>query len=44
MLMLAIPLLILFIVAEIVARLVDRARGRGNASTNQWNDDEASPI
>ena len=44
MLMLAVPLLILFIVAEIVARLVDRARGRGNASTNQWNDDEASPI
>ena len=44
MLMLAVPLLILFIVAEIVARLVDRARGRGNAGTNQWNDDEASPI
>jgi sec-independent protein translocase protein TatC len=44
MLMLAVPLLILFIVAEIVARLVDRARGRGNASTDQWNDDEASPI
>jgi sec-independent protein translocase protein TatC len=44
MLMLAIPLLILFIVAEIVARLVDRARGRGQNSTDQWNDDEVSPI
>ena len=29
MLMLAIPLQILFILAEIVARIVDRARGRG---------------
>jgi sec-independent protein translocase protein TatC len=44
MLMLAIPLQILFIVAEIVARLVDRARGRGADSTNQWGDDEVSPI
>ena len=44
MLMLAIPLQILFVVAEIVARLVDRARGRGNASTDQWGDDEVSPI
>jgi sec-independent protein translocase protein TatC len=43
MLMLAIPLLVLFIVAEIIARLVDRARGR-NAATNQVSDDEASPI
>ncbi len=44
MLMLAIPLQVLFIVAEIVARLVDRARGRGQASTDQWDDDEVSPI
>ena len=44
MLMLAIPLQVLFIVAEIVARLVDRARGRGQDSTDQWNDDEVSPI
>ena len=44
MLMLAIPLQILFIVAEIVARLVDRARGRGADSTDQWDDDEVSPI
>jgi sec-independent protein translocase protein TatC len=44
MLMLAIPLLILFIIAEIIARIVDRSRGRGATSTDQWNDDEASPI
>ena len=44
MLMLAIPLQILFIVAEIVARLVDRARGRGANSTDQWDDDAVSPI
>jgi sec-independent protein translocase protein TatC len=44
MLMLAIPLQILFIVAEIVARLVERARGRGADSTDQWDDDELSPI
>jgi sec-independent protein translocase protein TatC len=44
MLMLAIPLQILFILAEIVARLVDRARGRGRDSTDQWSDDQVSPI
>jgi sec-independent protein translocase protein TatC len=44
MLMLAIPLLILFIIADIVARLVARSRGRGHNSTDQWSDAEASPI
>lgn len=44
MLMLAIPMLILFVIAEIVARLVDRGRGRGAKSTEQWDDDELSPI
>jgi sec-independent protein translocase protein TatC len=44
MLMLAIPLQILFIVAEIVARIVDRARGRHDNRTDQWGDDEVSPI
>lgn len=44
MLMLAIPLQVLFIVAEIVARIVDRARGRTDTSTRQWDDDEVSPI
>jgi sec-independent protein translocase protein TatC len=44
MLMLAIPLQILFILAEIVARIVDRARGREDNRTDQWDDDEVSPI
>jgi sec-independent protein translocase protein TatC len=44
MLMLAIPMLVLFVIAEIVARLVDRARGRGEGSTDQWDDDELSTI
>jgi sec-independent protein translocase protein TatC len=44
MLMLAIPLQILFILAEIVARTVDRARGRHDNRTDQWGDDEVSPI
>lgn len=44
MLMLAIPLLVLFIVAEIVARIVDRSRGRGATSTDQWGDDQVSPL
>lgn len=44
MLMLAIPMLVLFLVAEVIARIVDRGRGRGRASTDQWDDDTASPL
>jgi sec-independent protein translocase protein TatC len=44
MLFLAIPMLILFVIAEIIARLSDRARGRGEHSTEQWADDEVSPL
>jgi sec-independent protein translocase protein TatC len=44
MLFLAIPMLILFLIAEVIARLVDRARGRGRDSTDQWADDEVSPL
>ena len=44
MLFLAIPMLILFFIAEIIARLVDRARGKGEESTENWDDDEVSPI
>ena len=44
MLMLAIPLQVLFVLAEIVARIVDRARGRQDNRTDQWGDDEVSPI
>ncbi|MBI2245739.1 MAG: twin-arginine translocase subunit TatC [Nocardioides sp.] len=44
MTMLAIPMLLLFFVAEVIARTVDRARRRGADSTDQWADDEASPL
>jgi sec-independent protein translocase protein TatC len=44
MLMLAIPMLILFLISEIIARVSDRIRGRGAHSTDQWDDDELSPI
>ncbi|MDN4175124.1 twin-arginine translocase subunit TatC [Nocardioides sp. SOB77] len=44
MLMLALPMLVLFLVAELVARLVDRSRGRGADSTDQWDDDALSPL
>ena len=42
MLILAIPMLLLFMMAEIVARTVDRARGRG--SLDEVGDDELSPL
>jgi len=44
MLMLALPMLVLFLVAEAIARSVDRARGRRRTSTDQWADDEVSPL
>lgn len=44
MLMLAVPMLVLFLLAEAIARSVDRARGRGKGSTEQWSDDELSPL
>lgn len=43
MLFLAVPMLLLFFVSEIIARTVDRRRGRA-ATTAQWSDDETSPI
>jgi sec-independent protein translocase protein TatC len=42
MLFLAIPMMLLFLLSEIIARLVDRRRGRGIAP--QWADDEISPL
>jgi len=42
MLILAIPMLLLFLMAEIIARIVDRARGRG--SLDEVGDDELSPL
>jgi sec-independent protein translocase protein TatC len=44
MLFLAIPMLVLFLVAEVIARLADRARGRGRDSTDKWADDEVSSL
>jgi sec-independent protein translocase protein TatC len=41
MVMLAGPMLLLFVVAEVVAKFMDKARGR---STDQWADDEQSPL
>jgi sec-independent protein translocase protein TatC len=47
MLMLAVPMLILFAISEIVARVSDRIRGRGAHApnrTDQWGDEQASPL
>jgi sec-independent protein translocase protein TatC len=44
MLMLAIPMLILFALSEVIARIIDRVRGRGRDRTDQWADDEASTL
>nr|WP_221634076.1 twin-arginine translocase subunit TatC [Nocardioides luti] len=44
MLMLAIPMLILFAVSEVIARIIDRSRGRGADRTDQWGDDELSTL
>jgi sec-independent protein translocase protein TatC len=44
MLFLAVPMLALFLLAEVIARLTDRARGRGEHSTERWADDEVSPL
>jgi len=41
MLMLALPMTFLFLIAEVIARLLDRRRSR---AADTWNDDEASPI
>ncbi len=44
MIMLAGPMLVLFVLAEVIARFVDRTRGRGADSTDQWADDQQSPL
>jgi sec-independent protein translocase protein TatC len=44
MLMLAIPMLVLFVISELIARSVDRVRQRGRDATAQWGDDELSPL
>ena len=39
-------MLILFLISEIIARILDRVRGKARApnATDQWADDEASPL
>ncbi len=44
MLMLGIPMMLLFFVSELIARLVDRRRGRARADQDAWDDDTASPL
>jgi sec-independent protein translocase protein TatC len=44
MLMLAFPMLALFLISEVIARLVDRRRASRSTSTDQWADDEVSPL
>jgi sec-independent protein translocase protein TatC len=42
MTLLAVPMTILFLVSEVIARIIDRRRAR--EGTAQWDDDEVSPI
>ena len=44
MLILAVPMVLLFLIAELIARTADRMRGREEHSTDQWSDDELSPL
>lgn len=44
MLVLALTMLPLFLLAEIIARIVDQRRGRERVSTDAWDDDAASPL
>jgi sec-independent protein translocase protein TatC len=44
MLMLGIPMAILFLISEVIARIIDRRRGRTFTDYAEFDDDEASPI
>jgi sec-independent protein translocase protein TatC len=47
MLMLAIPMVILFLISEVICRIFDRVRGRGAHRpdrSDQWADDQISPL
>lgn len=44
MVMLAVPMIVLFLVSEVIARLVDRRRASKAVGTDQWDDNVASPI
>lgn len=41
---LAVAMSLLFVLSELVARLVDRMRARRRKGTDQWADDEVSPL
>jgi sec-independent protein translocase protein TatC len=45
MLLLAIPMVLLFLISEVIARIIDRRRGRNlNPDYDDFDDEEASPI
>jgi sec-independent protein translocase protein TatC len=44
MLLLAIPMTLLFLIAELIARVVDRRRGSNEPDYEALSDDEASPL
>jgi sec-independent protein translocase protein TatC len=44
MLMLAVPMTVLFMISEVIARLVDRRRARNRESFDDVDDDAASPL
>jgi sec-independent protein translocase protein TatC len=44
MLMLAVPMMVLFLVSEVVARLVDRRRAQRSPGFDDLDDDVASPL
>lgn len=43
MVMLAVPMLVLFMLSEVIARIVDRRRGKA-ATDPEWDDNVASPL
>lgn len=44
MIMLAVPMLLLFLLSEVIARIVDARRGRAAGAGAEWDDDVASPL
>ncbi|MBO9521047.1 MAG: twin-arginine translocase subunit TatC [Nocardioidaceae bacterium] len=44
MLLLALPMTVLFLISEVIARFVDRRRRKANAAQDAWDDDAASPL
>jgi len=44
MLFLAVPMTLLFLISEVIARLIDRRRGIARAEEDGWDDEIASPL